>query len=237
MSGRVVMGASLALLVAVSPPAWAGCDPPSGVSTCFDADNVWITAGQGRFLTIAPAAELPESKLAFAAAGTFIDRPILLNVPSPDPEGRDIPVVRDAVNLHLSWAFAPRSGFEVTLSTPMTLYQSGSGAEGLTSQSAPPLERTAVHDARVGVGVVLPVPEAAARAAGLAAKARFELALPTGDESAYAGAGGPVAAPSLALGMRTGSLFGGAEVGARLRSSVPFASARVGSALLTAVGF
>jgi len=94
-----------------------------------------------------------------------------------------------------------------------------------------------VHDARIGVAVSLPVPASAARSAGLSAKARLELSLPTGDEDAYASAGGPVAAPSLALSMHTGRVFAAAEVGARIRSSVRFASAKLGTASLTSVGF
>jgi hypothetical protein len=236
MSSRLSIAAVAAALLTLAGSARADCDPASGISTCFDADNLWLTAGPGRFQSISPAVGAAESKLAFAAATTYLDRPILLNVPSPDPMGRDIPVVSSALNLDLSWVYSPRAGFELTLATPIGLHQSGSGAEGVTSQSAPPLARTTVHDLRLGAGMSLPIPKSMERAAGLAAKARLELSLPTGDEDAYASAGSPVAAPSLSLGVHRGALFAGAEVGARLRRSVPFASANVGSALLTSLG-
>jgi hypothetical protein len=232
MSSRVALGAALALCLWAPRALADSCDPASGISTCFDPDNVWLSAGPGRFFAIAPAEAMPDSTLGFAVAMTWVDRPVLLNAPSPDPEGRDIPVVRDAQNLDLAWAYGLGSSLELSLATPITLHQSGSGAEGVTSQSAPPLTRTAVRDARLGVAVGLPV-----RSAGLSAKARFDLGVPVGDSDAYASAGGPVAAPSLSLASKKGRFFAGAEVGVRLRRSVPFASARIGSSLLTSVGF
>jgi hypothetical protein len=229
--------AALASLALHSRPAAAtDCTPSSGISSCFDPDNLWPSAGATRFLSIAPAEATPPSELAFVSALTFISRPVQLNVPSPDPEGRDVRVVSDALNLTLAFAYGATKELELGLALPTTLHQSGAGAEGITSQSSQPLSRSAVHDPRLGVGLALPVPRAAVLAAGLAAKARFELGVPLGDEELYAGDSGFFAAPSLAISFRRSTVYGGAELGARIRKSVPFATARIGSELTSSVG-
>lgn len=209
------------------------CDPDSGISTCIDSENLWQTAGPTRFVSIAPAGLPPPGRLAVVTGASFASRPVQLNAPSPDASGRDVRVVDYALNLSLGFAFAVSEDFELTLATPMALYQAGAGAEGVTSQSAPPLGSTAVRDPRIGVGFALPVP---GRRVGLDAKARLELAVPFGDEDLYAGDRGFVLSPSLALGLGRGRLRMGAELGARLRRSAPFATARVGPQLLSAVG-
>lgn len=219
-------------VLAASPRARAtDCEPASGVSTCFDANNLWLSAGPSRFSSIAAAEPLPRHTLAFAAFGSYLDRPVLLSAPSPDPEGREIAVVRRTVDLSLAHAYGVTSSLEVSLASAMVLYQAGSGAEGITSQSAPPLASAAVRDPRVGVGYAIPFP-----VPGAHLKSRLELGLPLGDAHLYAGAGAFTLAPSLALGLRRGPFHAASEVGVRLRRAVPFASARIGSQLSTAVG-
>lgn len=211
----------------------ADCDPASGISTCFDANNLWPSAGPTRFAGIAAAAPARERALAFALLLSYLDRPVQLSAPSPDPEGREVAVVRDAVDLSMAWAYGLGRGVELDVASAIVLHQRGAGAEGVTSQSGPPLGSVAVRDPRLGVGYALPWPALDPHAA---LKARLELALPLGDERLYAGAGAFTLAPSVVTSFRHGALHGAGEVGARLRRSVPFATARVGSQLLTALG-
>ncbi|MBE7481327.1 MAG: hypothetical protein HS104_15270 [Polyangiaceae bacterium] len=234
MSGFTPRGLALLALLGFARPASATeCDPPSGISTCFDANTLWHHAGPSRFASVAPAEPVPERRLAFAGLLTYLDRPVLLNAPSPDPEGRDIRVVGSVVDLSLAYAYALPGGLELTLATPVVLHQSGAGAEGITSQSAPPLGAVAVRDPRVGVAHALPL----GLGPSFALKPRLELTLPLGDDDRYAGSGAFGLAPSVATAFRAGALHGAGEVGVRLRRAVTFATARVGSALATSVGF
>ncbi len=239
--GRVkirVFPCAIAIGLALSsrPALATDCEPASQVSTCFDADNLWLSAGPSRFVSIAPGEIAPKQATAFAASLGYISRPIVLSAPSPDPDGREIRVVNDALNLTTAWAYAPTSSFEVTFAAPLTLHQTGAGAEGYTSQNGPPLARTAVHDPRIGAGLSLPVPESFARTSHFAAKARLELAIPFGDEADFAGERGPSGSATVAASFHHGILFGGAEVGLRYRPATRFATARLGTSLFSAVG-
>jgi OOP family OmpA-OmpF porin len=232
---RLSAALALAVLAIATRASATDCTPSSGISTCFDADNLWATAGRTRFASIAPATLPAPGALASVFLLSYLSRPVQLNAPSPDPDGRDIRVVDKALNLSLGFAYAVDEDWELTLASPVTLWQSGAGAEGVTSQSAPPLGRAAVHDPRLGAGMRLPLPPKLARA-GLSAKGRFEVGLPLGDDDRYVGSGGLTLAPSLALGASLGRVHLGGELGARLRRAVPFATARVGSELLSSFG-
>jgi hypothetical protein len=222
----------LALLLAASSARGEAvdCSPSSGISTCIDANALWIPAGRPRFAAIAPAIPMPDGVFAFGAALVYLSRPIVLVAPSPDPEGREIRVVDDRVDASLLWAYAPSARLELTLATPFVLNQNGAGGEGVASQSAPPLARTAARDPRIGAGYAIGDWD------GAALQARTELTLPLGEEQLYAGDGSFVLAPSLAAALALGPFFAGAELGARLRKSVPLADVRFGSQAVAALG-
>lgn len=219
-----------------SPALSVDCDPPSGVSTCVDANALWHPPGRPELVAIAPAEPTPSGAFAFGAVADYASRPIVLVAASPDPEGREIRVVDHRLDLSLTWAYAPSERLELTLVTPMVLHQTGAGAEGVTSQSAPPIARTAARDPRVGAGYALPIPKALRDSTGLGVKARAELALPLGDELVYAGEQSFVLAPSVAASMATGRFFAGSELGARLRETVHVAGASLGPQLVAALG-
>ncbi len=227
----VVLGllASWAALLVTGRGGAAECTPDSGVSTCLDADNLWWSAGGARFTSIAAATTPRRGSLAFAALVGYLDRPVLLSAPSPDPEGRDVNVVRGAVGLTLAYAWGLSDDLELSLATPLVLHQTGAGAEGITSQSAPPLTAVAVRDPRLGLGVPW-------RQGAFAAKARAELALPLGDARQYAGSGGLTLAPGVSGSWQAGPVHAALELGVRLRRAVPFATARVGSQGFAALG-
>lgn len=226
-------------VVLCASPLWADdadCDPASGISTCLDASSLWLPAGRPRFMAIAPGALTPERTVAFGAAFGYASRPIVLVAASPDPEGREIRVIDHRVDAALLWAYSPHERLELTLVTPMVLHQTGAGAEGVTSQNGPPIAPVAAGDPRVGAAYALAVPDRARAASGLAVKAKAELALPLGDEQAFAGEDSFVFAPGLAASVEHGIFFAGAELGARLRKTVHIATASLGTQLVSALG-
>jgi hypothetical protein len=120
---------------------------------------------------------------------------------------------------------------ELTLALPVGLYQRGAGIKGVTYQNAQAIAAQGIHDPRLGFGFALPP-----LAPWLSARLRFEAKLPLGSEQTLSGEHGAVASPSLAVVARAGGLFGGAELGARLREAADFYGSRIGSQALLALG-
>jgi hypothetical protein len=123
----------------------------------------------------------------------------------------------------LSGRFGLGRGVELTFLVPAGLYQRGAGIKGVTDQSAPAIPVTTVHDPRVGFGVVLRDHPA------LSVKWRFEAKLPLGSGTTLSGEQSAVASPSIALSSRSGRVFAGAELGARLRRPTALFGLRLGS--------
>jgi OmpA-OmpF porin, OOP family len=209
-----------------------GCEPPSGVSPCVDANSLWLPAGDARFLSIAPALPARREGFSFGLAVSFLDRPVRLLAPSPDPEGREINLVKDSLDAALLVAYGATQRLELTMAVPMALYQRGSGVQGFTSQSAPPLQTTAVRDPRLGAG--LSVIEH--RPLGFAGKARLEVSLPIGGEQNLAGGRTIAFAPGFAMELHRGRFRLGSEIGFRLRGVSEIAGTRVGSEATLALG-
>jgi hypothetical protein len=208
------------------------CEPPSGVSPCIDANSLWLPAGDAKFLSIAPALPLRPNTFALGLSLSFLDRPVRLRVPSPDPEGRDINVVRDALDAAVLFSIGLTERWELTAAMPMALYQRGSGVQGVTSQSASPITSTALRDPRLGSGWSV----IEHRPLGFAGKARLEISLPLGGAQSLAGEPSLVGAPGIALELVRGRVRLGSEIGFRFRPVTEIAGARVGSQAMVALG-
>ena len=208
------------------------CEPSNGVSPCIDSNNLWIAPGTARFVSIAATDNVALHASAFAFALSYLDRPIVLRAPSPDPDGRDINVVRRVLDGTALWAYSPLPRLELGFALPIALYQNGSGVEGISDQQGRALNRTAIRDPRIGGALQLLSPATA----GFGAKARLEVSLPAGDQDLLAGERSVVAAPSVAFELVRGRFASGLELGTRLRETRRFAGARLGSQLAGAAG-
>ncbi len=233
---RTALSLLLALAAATSTlPAFADpCTPENGLSSCIDADNLWMAPEGGRFLSIPHSHALPPRRYTFGVGASYLSHPIVLQAPSPDPGGREILVVDDVVDATLLWAYGATRHLELGAALPMALYQTGAGIGGLTSQSAPPIARSATRDPRIEAGYsLLDQRHGAAR---LAAKARLVLSLPFGDQQSFAGDRSFVLAPGVSSSVELGRFYAAGSVGLRLRQSAQLAGARVGSQLESALG-
>ncbi len=222
--------------LAARPARGADCSPNDGVSSCVDVDNLWPHAGPSRFAAIGSTSITPSGQASFGLLASWQKRPLVLNLPSPDPAGTEAAAIDDQLNASFLWAVGLGRGLELSAVTPVTLFQDGTGPDVLRSQAPPPLVRTAVRDARLGLSAALVSRPEALGARGLGLVARAQLALPTGNEAVFAGGVGPAFAPALTADYRLGRFLFAAELGARLRKASTVGGARVGSQALAAIG-
>jgi hypothetical protein len=215
----------------------AECSPPTRESTCLDPDPLWTSAVPSGFLSVGAARAMPRHAWAFGLDTIYLLRPVVLTTRSPDPDGREIRVVDDAVNVTASAAYAPWRHSEVSLGLPVSLYRTGTGMSGVTSQSGPGLPATALRDLRLGMGHQLLATAGGAGRPEVLLMSRLTLTLPTGAAASFAGERGPVLAPSLSVAVERGILVAAAEQGVRLREPVDLGGARLGTQIVSAVGF
>lgn len=209
------------------------CTPNTGQSTCFDADSLWFRATSDRFVHV-DRAHIPEAgTITLAAATTYASRPVVAIAAAPDPEGREIHVIDSLWSVTLLAAAVPFENAELNFAAPLVLLQDGNGLGGITTRGNWDLRATALRDPRIGFAYGLPFVTYDVRGA---VKALADLALPLGDEKNFAGEAGFVVAPALAAEMDVDWFFLGASFGARLRRTVPFAGARLGSDLGVSLG-
>jgi len=221
-----------------APEAWAQatddpCDPRDRFSTCVGSDNLWPQPGGAPLFTVAPT-QLPKALgVAAALVPTFYHRPIGYRVASADPDGTTIYAVERALAAHALFGFAPLDGLQVQIAAPVFLYQDGaSKADVVGGDEA--LPTGAIGDLRFGAQLTLI--RRAPEADGPGLSARFEMALPTADPTAFAGWAGSTWAPGLAFDWRIGRVLLGADASGRFRRDVPLAGTNLGSQLGLNVG-
>ena len=225
-----------ASLVASSAAAQqSDCEPRRGYSSCIDADNLWPHAGGGPLFSIGSTGTTPPGRVAFGIVGSYLSRPIELRVPSPDLEGTDVPVVDNAFDVTFLWALGVTDRLELTIASPVTLWQDGAGLSAAVG-SEDQLPSSSIRDVRFGLALALLARPRVGPQTGPALTSRAEFSLPTGDDAAFAGADGAVAAPSLTGDWRFGRLLVALELGARIRKESQLANATIGSQLAGAAG-
>jgi outer membrane protein OmpA-like peptidoglycan-associated protein len=225
--------ATLAALAATPTAARAAdCAPASTLSTCIDADALWIRPGGGARFAVAPVTTLPAGRASFGLGLSYLSRPVSLRVGSPDPAGTVVHAVDNVLGASFSWAFGLTDTIEVGAVAPVTLFQDGAGVGEVvgTTQALP---RSAMRDVRLGLAAALLPRPRVGRDDGLAITSRFDLALPSGATEAFATNRTVVGAPSFVLDWRQGRIDVALELGARLRGKTQLAGATVGSQVLT----
>ncbi|MCS6901260.1 MAG: OmpA family protein [Myxococcales bacterium] len=212
------------------------CSPANRVSTCVDADNLWHRPGAAQFTSVAGTSMAPAGQLSFSFLVAYQQRPVVFRLPSAEPGGTDAYAIDDQLNGSLLWALGLRKGVELTLATPITLYQNGVGVSPLVSQRSTEVVRSAIRDARVGVHGGWVRRAGGYLAPGPALSLRGELIVPTGDGRVFAGGKGLGFAPSLVFDYRAGPVVVALEAGARVRSQVEVAGTTIGTQLYEALG-
>lgn len=205
------------------------CNPGTGISPCLDANAFWLTPGDARFFSLPRGRVLPAGGVGLSFAAQALWRPLRLGVPSPNDTGRDVELVERAIEQDTLLAIGLGGHLELGLALPVILRQTGSGSQGLTSQTAAPIESTAARDPRISLA-------AAFGNGGIGIKPQVTFALPFGSTEAYASAGHVVIAPTLPVSLHHGRFEHALALGARFVPSVDIGSQRIGSQASVALG-
>jgi hypothetical protein len=229
---RLVALAAFGMILLGSPfAARAACDP--GLSTCIDADTFWPHAGPAYFTVAGGTAVTPRGSFGFGWVTTYLARPVVLLVPSSQPNGTEVAAVDRRLDTTFLFSYGLADRIEATVAIPVALYQTGTGISALTSQASRSIDRTALRDVRAGAAFSLMAPPPSG---GFSLASRLELALPTGAESSFNGDRTAVMIPGFAAEFRRAGFALGSEIGARLRGTSDLAGTRVGSQLVFSLG-
>jgi hypothetical protein len=223
-------------LFSASPVKAAPPDPCASaatVSPCFDADPWWIPTGPTPFAGVPSARTLPAKSLSLVVGAGVSVEPVVLVTASPHPEGQRIDVVEATSTLTLGARYGLGRGVDIGLAVPFVPYQTGSGAESVTSQAGQSLDPVALRDPRVGFAALL---LGRSPGAPLLLTMHLGTALPLGDAGALAGAAGFTVAPGFTGELSYGRLDAALDLGVRLMPAVSFASVREGSYAVIALG-
>jgi len=226
--------AVLATLLVNLPARAEACESPGGYSPCVDADTLWLAPGRSRFVGLESARVLSKRQFVAGLGATYLVRPVELHVASPDPDGRTIAVVDDALNVTAFAALGLGANLELDAALPFTVFQTGAGVQGVTTQDASPLAAQALRDPRLGASYELLRGSTPWAPSG---KLTLRAALPLGTDDALAGDRSFVIAPGSTWTIDEQPFFAALQVGARLRRVTELGGARVGSQLTAGLGF
>lgn len=222
-------GLGLLALTHPRPAQATDCNAPQ--SPCVPASPLWIRAGHSRWQSL-PSPELGQpGALSLNLTSEYAYKPLLLGVPSPDPEGREIRLVHHRVGTTVGMRYSPLDRAEVGLSVPFVVYQSGAGTAAVTDRSAEPIPSAALADPRLEGRYRLAETDYGAVDAGML------LAIPLGDRTAHAGEPSFVIAPELIWGGRLGRFGLSGGLGFRLRKAVDLGNATYGSQFALQLAF
>jgi len=217
-----------------SRSAWASsCASPAGFDPCFDANALWLPGGAAKFVALPDTRLTSPMHWSFGIATELSRGLVQLRVPSPDATGREIRVVdyvSDATglfavglipDLELSGAFAVRA------------YASGSGVNGITTQSGSPLMTAAFRDPRLSLAYSF---DNSIPVADLGVRLGLDVSLPFGDDHAFAGEQSVAGGPGGTVSYRFARVSFSAGAGLRLRRALDFGGVRLGNQAFTALG-
>lgn len=228
--GALLVGLGLLL----SEPAQAdACAPPSGLAPCFDANSLWLPAGPAAFMTLPDTRVNDPGKINLGFTSELLRGPVRAHVTSPDSGGRDVRVVDYALDASLFFTIGAFKDFQLSLTLPTRVYQNGAGADGVASQSAPPIAQQALRDPRLGVAYSLD--DVLARP-GVGLRLAADVSVPLGNQAVFAGERSLVLQPSVTFGWQLTPFALRASFGARVREAVEFGDVRLGNQGLFAFG-
>jgi len=240
---RLLPAAAVLAATFVARTAAASCNVPI-TSPCVDSDTLWPHAGPGLFMNVGGTETVAAERISFGLVATYLSRPIVLNLPSPDPTQPSArPAIDNQFDATFLFAYGLTDRFELDLALPVTIFQDGAGNTPLVGCGPGnncSIAATATRDLRFGATYTFLKRPAKHPwrhdASGFGLAARFETVAPSGDNTAFAAERSAVFVPSISLDYRSHRFFAGAEVGVRIRPTTDFAGARIGTEGVIAAG-
>jgi hypothetical protein len=240
---RLLAALSVLAAMFVARTAAASCNTPI-LSPCVDSDTLWPHAGPSIFMNVGGTETVAADRIAFGLVATYLSRPIVLNVSSPDPLNPSArPAIDNQFDATFLFAYGLTDRFELDLAMPVTIFQDGGGntpIAGCGPANNCSIAATATRDLRFGATYAFLKRPAKHPwrhdASGFGLAARFETVAPSGDETAFATNHTAVFVPSISLDWRSHRLFFGGELGVRIRPTTDFAGARIGTEGVIAAG-
>lgn len=211
-------------LLAVQREA-SGCG--EAVSRCVSIATALPAAAPTSFLTLHSWRTEPRPRLALETH--YQRRPLVAVAASPDPFGREVPILSDWLTAALGFDFAAQPGLRFGANLPLALRLSGTGTTGLASVHADESDAVGVGDPEVLSSLTFAL-------AGARAGVVQRITLPLGSAGSFLAHHGIRYAPSLSLAGDVSRLTFAVEVGARLKTSERFGDVRFGSEALLGAG-
>ena len=203
-------------------------------SACIQSNQQWLVHRPGPFVTIDGGIPRGGGAVSATLGVSYQHEPLTLEAPSPDPEGRSLPLVEHVVDATTLLNFGLSDRLDLGVAFTMVPYEKGLGIDAARSRQPGHLERNALRDPRLDVGYVL----WADHGTGVEylARARGDLSLPLGDAGSFARERGPVLAPGATFLGRWRAFAAGFDTSLRLRQAVTLADVRHGSQWVTHCG-
>jgi hypothetical protein len=228
------LSAVLATLGSALPAQACG----EAISRCASLETALLPSAPSRFFALhsweprAPGSA--PAPLFFTAQAHYQRRPLTAEAPSPDPFGREVPLLTDwlTVSALISWQFQQR--WAVGLALPLSLPLSGTGLDGIASQRSQSPAAISLGDPDLVAHFT--VLQRAAPAGALRLGVVQRLSLPLGSTESFLRHSGPRYAPSLAAAWDVDATTVGVELGARLRQRETLADTSFGSEAWFALG-
>jgi hypothetical protein len=220
---------------AAATSTWLGtarADCAGPISPCIDANAAHWAPGSS-FVGLDSAPLRQPGAYTLLLGGEWLQRPWTLHVDSPDPDGREVRVVNERLDVTLATRVGVSRSVELGFALPFVAHQTGSGVEGVTAQNASPLVSSTVRDPRFEIGYGL---EAGGERPLWTLRGNLGAVFPLGDSAASAGGSGLTFEPSLGGVLHFGRLTAATLVGLRLRPSVAVADVRYGNQLEARLG-
>lgn len=222
--GSLLSSLTSVLVCCVSTTARAECVSDGALSPCVPANALWTRAGASRWVGLPDPHLLTPLGTSYSVTGEYQYQPLILVAPSPDPDGREIQLVRHRVTTTLGVRIGITHRLEAGLSVPLITYQSGAGTRGVSDRAADGVPAQALADPRLESRYrVLADADLGSLDAGLS------LSFPLGNSSAHAREPSVVAAPELIWQIELGRFSLGVGATGRLRREVTLGTASYGN--------
>ena len=233
--------AGLGAVGSLTTPAHA-CEREAAIPSCIDWNQMWVPSDMGPWFSLSSAQPVGRGHIRSHAILDTANRPLVVVAPSPDPDGRELPIVSSAKTLWLGYSVGLSRDWDLGLQSAFIVHQEGAGATALntsaaSNSSAPgKLSSYAVKSPRLTLGYNVLNQLGKRGDNQLALKLRVALVPPLGGDRSYVSEPSVVVAPSLTIEHTLSRLTTAAEITVRIRDSIRVLNTELSTQLVAGAG-